>query len=691
MDETDTRNSDTHPTEAEARPKVDALDAIELTLSDDHIAGLTKARKPILAVEELLWNSLDADAENVSVELAYNGLNGLDRIIVRDDGDGIDPTTRDQSFGLLGGSPKRFRAKTRRERTIHGKEGKGRFRAFALGSLVEWVSRYADGPVIREWAIRGDLSNLKRFPNTSPQPAGKVGEVSTGTTVTVSNVGVSPGTLTSDSARNDLLLHFAPYLRSYPTVRIDIDGRSLEASSVVECETEQDLTTEVNGSRIEAKLRVIEWKFSVDRRILLCNADGFPRYEEAAAIHAKGFDFTAYVLSDAIGKMSESELSLGEMEPRIRALADAARLRMREHFKAREKDRWRALLEQWKAEGSYPYEGNATTKVAQAERDVFDILALSVHQRLPGFDESTREGKAFTFRLLRQALQTNPSSLRLILTEVLKLPKQEQDDFAELLQRAKLSGIVRAAKVVADRAKFIAGLKDLLFDPTTKKALKERSQLQRMLVRELWIFGDKYLLGSDDQGLRALLSAHMNILGRDAIALDEVKDINGADAIPDLMLYRRYADRQQGRFEHLVVELKRPSVKGGADEIQQIKNYAYTVLKDPRFDKGATRWTFILVVNDLNAAGMEECTPQQGRQFGHLVERDNLNIFVRLWATILQESEWRHEFYRSALELELQGNDGREFVEAKHQRFLPAVNREVAKSKERRPARKKAS
>ena len=40
----------------------------------------------------------------------------------------------------------------------------------------------------------------------------------------------------------------------------------------------------------------------------------------------------------------------------------------------------------------------------------------------------------------------------------------------------------------------------------------------------------------------------------------DVKDINGEQAIPDLMLYREFAEREQGRFEHLVIELKRPNL-----------------------------------------------------------------------------------------------------------------------------------
>ena len=74
---------------------------VELGVADDHVAAFTKARKPIIAIEELVWNALDADAENISVELDFTKLGGLDWILVHDDGHGMDPAEREQSFGNL--------------------------------------------------------------------------------------------------------------------------------------------------------------------------------------------------------------------------------------------------------------------------------------------------------------------------------------------------------------------------------------------------------------------------------------------------------------------------------------------------------------------------------------------------------------------------------------------------------------
>ena len=55
----------------------------------DYIASLSRS-SPILALEELIWNALDADAHEVKVDLIVNQVNGIDAIRISDDGTGVD-------------------------------------------------------------------------------------------------------------------------------------------------------------------------------------------------------------------------------------------------------------------------------------------------------------------------------------------------------------------------------------------------------------------------------------------------------------------------------------------------------------------------------------------------------------------------------------------------------------------------
>jgi Histidine kinase-, DNA gyrase B-, and HSP90-like ATPase len=131
---------------------------IEVKVENDHIERLTTA-KPIVALSELIWNAYDADAARVRVDFEGGELTKLAIIRVEDNGDGIPFEEADGFFKSLGGSWKRMGTKTKGGRFIHGERGQGRFKAFALGETVTWISN-AGG---KKFSIAGQRSNLKKF------------------------------------------------------------------------------------------------------------------------------------------------------------------------------------------------------------------------------------------------------------------------------------------------------------------------------------------------------------------------------------------------------------------------------------------------------------------------------------------------------------------------------------------------
>ncbi len=105
-------------------------------------------------MEELVWNSLDADATEVHVELELDDFGGVHAVVVRDNGHGIPAATVESAFKGMGGSWKRTAPGTESGRQLHDRNGYGRFRVLALGSSATWTS-VSDGPGGRsEVAIR---------------------------------------------------------------------------------------------------------------------------------------------------------------------------------------------------------------------------------------------------------------------------------------------------------------------------------------------------------------------------------------------------------------------------------------------------------------------------------------------------------------------------------------------------------
>ena len=87
-----------------------AVEHVPVAVREDFVARQTPA-KPIPALAELIWNSLDGDASNVEVEFERNDLaGGLSKIVVYGDGDGFPREDARSLFGNLGGSWKRAAA-----------------------------------------------------------------------------------------------------------------------------------------------------------------------------------------------------------------------------------------------------------------------------------------------------------------------------------------------------------------------------------------------------------------------------------------------------------------------------------------------------------------------------------------------------------------------------------------------------
>src|SRR5205809_7740925 len=106
-------------------------------VNHDHLRGLTRCH-PSVGIAELIWNSLDADAKRVRVWLREAPLGGVGSVEVDDDGTGIDITRVDDAFQKLGGSWKASKKTSGEGRVLHGRAGKGRFRAGSIGRICRW-------------------------------------------------------------------------------------------------------------------------------------------------------------------------------------------------------------------------------------------------------------------------------------------------------------------------------------------------------------------------------------------------------------------------------------------------------------------------------------------------------------------------------------------------------------------------
>jgi TraB/PrgY/gumN family len=137
------------------------------------------------------------------------------------------------------------------------------------------------------------------------------------------------------------------------------------------------------------RLRLSNGRRQASGACIFCDGSGFPLDDTQPGIQAPGFNFTAYLTSDYVVKLlAENQLEIANLDAPTSKLLDIAKEAMRDHFRQRASERAAGLVEEWQRERVYPYQGQPETPVEEAERQVFNVVALNVNHFLPNFQES---------------------------------------------------------------------------------------------------------------------------------------------------------------------------------------------------------------------------------------------------------------------------------------------------------------
>lgn len=641
----------------------------DVKLDQQHLERLG-ATEPITGLIELIWNALDADADEVKVEFGRNELDGIVEIRVADNGHGMTQQEVVDGFGRLGGSWKRAKKRSKGGRALHGRDGRGRFLAAGLGGRLRWhtVAEDPDDPSRRlALDVEMTVAQLSHVEVSDPEPT----DEPTGTRVLIDGFLNEPKGLNGERSIEKLTGIFGLYLQTN-NAHLVFDRTEIEPDKLQTNRGELEVPTPAGSD--PALLVVIEWNRRVDRALYLCDERGTPLGEVHPGIQAPGFEFTAYV--NWTGFQADNALAaadLGSGESKV--VIEEAREKLRDYFKDRAKERTREQIAEWKAEKVYPFDGEPENKAERAARDVFDVVALSASSAV---NASEKSGRRLSLRLLREALENDPGSLRKVLGEVLDLKQDRLEELSALLDRTPLTALIATSKEIADRLEFLKGLEELVLGDLSKH-VKERSQLHRILAGQTWVFGEEYALVADDNSLTTVLKKHLAYLDRDELAEDvseEVLDAEGSRAIVDLMLARSLS-QQRNRREHLVVELKAPKVKVGDEQAQQIKKYADAVAADPRFNTNDVSWDFIIVAGEVTGITDRE-RRATNTPYGQITDADGIRIWVLTWADVLDAAAHRLKFVRNLLDYQPDAEQALAYLRRTHEKYLPEQMAEPA-------------
>ena len=644
---------------------------LNIGVEQDHLDSLTKATG-ISALSELIWNSLDADATEIKINYKKNAVGNYEYIKISDNGHGLDYNQAQYVFSKLGGSIKKIKQQSPKGRSFHGKEGKGRYKSLALGDLIVFKSIYKEKDQYKYFEVTIDRNHLSHSEISDVKTLRK-GEGTTGFIVEIYNT----NTEKAEQAliiknRKELEIKFASYWINYQNFKIYFQDDELKFTSLIKNTFEDKILVEIEDKEnYNFIIKIIEWKFDNNKKTYLCNRKGIPFRELSLGIRSS-IPISVFIQSEYIEKLHKNNnLNVAELDEIVQGIVNQSKKIARKYIKDRLHLYSKEFIEELKREKIYPYQGEAKDIIENSTRQVFDIVALQVNEFLPSFTEQSKSSKKLTFSLIKEALEKGSDNLTKILSDVIDLPKDKQDELADILETTSLSNVIDTMTEIKNRLKFLNGLEQIIYDKDVSKNVLERKHLHKIIIKETWIFGDEYTYGADDMTLQNVLKAYLKELGRENF--EEVvksEDNSELKTIPDVCLWQQYSLGSLGK-ENLVIELKKPTVDAGFKEASQIQGYASKISNDNRFPKKDTKWKCILITRNIKDE-LEPQLRQKGRKYGHLIEGENFDVFILSWGTIINEAKKRHEYIRDKLNLSIKNNEeGLNYLKDKYKEYLP--------------------
>lgn len=630
---------------------------LTLTAQQDHLEKVAKTRDPIKAISEFVWNGLDANASNVVVSFAFNSLGGIESISIVDDGVGITPVRANKDFSNLGDSWKKDASRQRGQRALHGKEGRGRLRFYSLAQHAVWHSTFgADGKLSDlRIEIRSDTLGHAAVSDVLPPS-----EDHTGTRVVLSNLKETFDWLASRDAFLQLSTVFAPYLLRYPSVSISYNGEKIRPADTIAASYDFPTETIVCPHRTvrDLTISVVEWNSHVEsRRIHLGGENGIVLGSQPANVVAPGFEYSAYAYSSFFQEIADANLlELDDLtDPDFSYLITYIRDALTDYFRRRQADRSKGLIEELRAEGAYPYDGEPRDEIERKERQVFEIATYAVSSYSRDFTRADTSLRKMTLTFLKEAIRHNPDSLSTILRAVVNLPKTRQDEFSSLLEKTQLGNIITASSLIADRVVALEVLKGMVFNPDYRHTTRERGELDVVIRDNTWMFGERFHIALSEIGLTRVMERVSQELGS-KLPKKRVRKADGASARLDNFLGRVVPHPDQTKREFMVIELKRPSLRVGRAELDQLEDYVNALMTQPDYSHTDTQWTFFLVTGEYDSSIAHRIT-QKDRPTGLFLKSANSEVWVKTWAELIRDCDARLHFIQDKLRVEVSAEE----------------------------------
>ena len=628
--------------------------------------------KPANAILEYVWNGFDAEANNVHINYSFKqkgkGLSfGYPSLEILDDGMGWD-VKNINSANLFLVSPKKYLSYKSLPR---GRYGVGRFTFFSFAGQATWVTTF-DG---HKSKITISTDSLDKY------EVEEVGDKNNGEKGTKVIFSINSEKLTEDFFRNELLgtlkLEFCWFLKLFPNKNIYLNEEKVSVESLIGAR--KNIEETIEGYKFN--IHLLQWTKKPTEeysKYYFLNENGEENSKKTTGLNNKSDDFyhSAYIKSDFFNdfKYVEDEegkdisdkqktKNLFEESTKEKGKREIFNTLLKKVNQALESMRKPYLQEisnekiiEWKKIEILPIVNELGVNQKDYEEMIKEIYVVAPQL----FTNSSDEQREIILRLLSSLLSTEEKDLILkIFNQVYNLSEDDKKSLSDILDRTTLSNVIKAIKELDHRLQIVSCLEEILFTDKSKDA-KEVAHLQKMLDENPWIFGEGYRLFASTEGSirKTLIDFRDKILKKSETPIE-------TKSRKELDIFLVKEETTDNRIDSVIIEIKRPSVTLKKKELDQIKDYMSTVLKEPACIGEKMHWVFYLIGNDFDDYIKKEIknASQRGEESTGLAFYDEDNrakLYVKKWADIINvEQKSKYKFLQEKLSIKRENLEGK--------------------------------
>lgn len=637
-------------------------------------AGITKDYRE--AIKQFIWNAIEANAKEINIGFKKffdeEELPTLKEFTIEDDGDGINYEEIETTFGSFLDSKKR-------SKFTKGGKGKGRLSFSAVSAKAVWYTTYTDKTDSKNYFYTITITNDDRE-NYEYDDKKRFVSTETGTKVafTLLEGKFNYDDLVSEDFERYLALEFGWYLKVFDSnrVKIMLNGERLEYEKYItdsdsfSIEVQQD---ESSDKIVKFDVDYIAWsdKIGADSYIYLMNSGheliglqptgfnsmGGRKYGFVHSIYVRSNYFNDFeIVNKGVTKNAALDLGLEKLNQH-----DEVYKKLKKQIKEYLEKRKQQFLKQGAETIIEKFAKNKTLPsfvdgpLGERQREDFEEVVKGVFTAAPTLLTGlNHEHEKTMLGFMQLTLKSDEREHILdIVGNVVELTPEERKDLAELLKRAKLSGVIKLLNMLRSRYAVIELLQALVLKHT--KTATERGQVQEAIENNCWIFGEEYNLIGADEKFGVLRKKYLDYI--DALKIDEAEK---SDRRPDIFITRskRISSGMTGGIHkkvNLLVELKRPSVVIGNEQYRQVEDYRNILRNDPNFDSEMREWHIYVIglrlSDDVKAKREADAQRLFNRPF--LVNNEgNYYIYAMTWAEVFDSFEVRHDYLLDDLEMD---------------------------------------